>query len=277
MRATIFSKVVISSLLLLAVGALLSQSSQAAQSVYPVVDLSRGCLLGGSGYGKWISYGATAPFLKGKEQYRLYALGGARGVGVGNKPESFGAPCEETKFIEVSTNPNTSGEVIAVGGNWNALPRTPQAVSPNQKVYSDAASALLKKNGIANPKVKVVQVLRVDLEGDGVLEVLVTATNYTYGADPITPRAEAGDYSMVFLRKVVRGKVETVELAADYVTKRFEFGAPSRYDVAAVLDLNGDGVMEIILHGEYYEGAWSTVYTVKGLKVEEVLGCGCGA
>jgi hypothetical protein len=35
--------------------------------------------------------------------------------------------------------------------------------------------------------------------------------------------------------------------------------------------------MEIIVHGGYYEGAWTTVYDVSRNKVEEALACGCGA
>jgi hypothetical protein len=50
-----------------------------------------------------------------------------------------------------------------------------------------------------------------------------------------------------------------------------------QYEVAAVLDLNGDGQMEVIVHGGYYEGSGSDVFRLIGNKVDNVFGCGCGA
>jgi hypothetical protein len=47
--------------------------------------------------------------------------------------------------------------------------------------------------------------------------------------------------------------------------------------VNALVDTNGDGVLEIVVFGQYYEGSWSSVYRVRGTQVEEVLTCGCGA
>jgi hypothetical protein len=35
--------------------------------------------------------------------------------------------------------------------------------------------------------------------------------------------------------------------------------------------------MEIIIHGGYYEGSWSTVFSLDGNGVKNLFGCGCGA
>ena len=40
--------------------------------------------------------------------------------------------------------------------------------------------------------------------------------------------------------------------------------------------LNGDGKMEIVVFGEYYEGAFSSVYEISGNKAAKVLETGCG-
>ena len=63
-----------------------------------------------------------------------------------------------------------------------------------QVVYRQAAAAILRAHGIAQPHVQLTQVLRVDLDGDGAPEVLVTATYYQ---DGIAPHAAAGNYSLV--------------------------------------------------------------------------------
>jgi hypothetical protein len=246
--------------------------SAAAPPVYPIVNMGQQCLLGGAYSGKWLGADAVKAGLRGGERYRLYSLTRYLGMGTGARPASAGPPCEDTQQLDVTPDPSAS--VIGIDGTWNAMPRVPRVESTNQAVYRQAAADVLKRNGIANPKVVLKQVLRVDLEGDGEKEVLVTATNYK---DGIQPHAQVGDYSVVFLRKVIKGKVETTIVEGDFYTKTVEFGAPVTYNVGAIVDTNGDGVLEIMVEGEYYEGIWSSVYQVKGAKVEEVLTCGCGA
>jgi hypothetical protein len=51
---------------------------------------------------------------------------------------------------------------------------------------------------------------------------------------------------------------------------------PSDNHISAIADLNGDGVMEIIARGGYYEGSGATVFEVKGNKATMVLDCFCG-
>jgi hypothetical protein len=56
-----------------------------------------------------------------------------------------------------------------------------------------------------------------------------------------------------------------------------EFNAPSEHRVMGVLDLNGDGILEIVLSGRYYEGDWVDAYRVDGVKTTKLLSMGCGA
>jgi hypothetical protein len=49
------------------------------------------------------------------------------------------------------------------------------------------------------------------------------------------------------------------------------------YQVAAVLDLNGDGKLEVIVDSAYYEGGQTTIYRCQPDKIEEVLSVECGA
>jgi len=37
------------------------------------------------------------------------------------------------------------------------------------------------------------------------------------------------------------------------------------------------GKMEIVTHGRYYEGDWTTIYEMRGVKAVKVLEEGCGA
>lgn len=246
----------------------------AATTVYPIIDAETGFLLGGTINKLWIDAAQVAPLLKGGEPYRLYSLKGYVGTVKGGKPESAGPPCEDTQVLVTSPAVRVTDPIIGSGGPWKALPRVVKSQSTNQQVYKDAVAAVLKENGIDNPTVRITQLLRVDLDGDGVTEVLVVANNYV---DGIKPSAVAGDYSIVMLRKVISGKVVTTLLEGDFYPEAAEFAAPNLFKVTAIADLNGDGNMDIAIHGEYYEGAWTSIYEVKGSTAKEVLVEGCGA
>ena len=68
--------------------------------------------------------------------------------------------------------------MIALAAPWNALPRKARDPGCDQQVYVDAARDFLKTKGIEKPKVKIDNIIRVDLDGDGEEEVLISATNY---------------------------------------------------------------------------------------------------
>lgn len=44
-----------------------------------------------------------------------------------------------------------------------------------------------------------------------------------------------------------------------------------------MLDLNGDGKLEIIVRSHYYEGAETTIYDCSGGECKGVLSVACGA
>jgi hypothetical protein len=53
--------------------------------------------------------------------------------------------------------------------------------------------------------------------------------------------------------------------------------APNVYNLAAALDLNGDGKLEVIVHSFYYEHGQTTIYRCEPDKIEAVLSVECGA
>jgi hypothetical protein len=121
--------------------------------------------------------------------------------------------------------------------------------------------------------VKITQHLRVDLDGDGNEEVLLAATNYP-SAEGSAPRAAtAGSYSFVALRRVIDGKVSKQILSGEFYRKAQDFNAlpPNVHEVAGILDLDGDGKMEIILNWQYYEGDGTTAWKLGSKKAEKVL------
>jgi len=86
-----------------------------------------------------------------------------------------------------------------------------------------------------------------------------------------------GSYSIVILRRVVDGNVQTKLVAGEVYAKPDESVAPNVYHLAAVLDLTGDGKLEVIVHSFYYEGGQTTIYRCEPDKIGEVLSVECGA
>ena len=86
-----------------------------------------------------------------------------------------------------------------------------------------------------------------------------------------------GSYSIVILRRVIDGKVQTQVVAGEVYPKPDESVAPNVYKIAAVLDLNGDGKLEVIVQSFYYEGGQTTIYHCEPDKIEAALSVECGA
>ena len=269
---------------LVAIAALLqSAAASRAADLHPIVEIESGYLFGAISDGKWIKADETAKLIGEETTYRVYGLTQALGDAKGGKPTSEGEPCDET--LTVSLSPEMEKGVIAIAAPWNALPRKPQVTDPTQKVYVEAVRDFLKTKGIEKPEVKIDNILRVDLDGDGEEEVLISATNYFSKDESVPMRSPAASYSMVLLRRVVAGKVETQLTVGEFYPKAYpkakqeegRFDAPNVYKVIATLDLDGDGKMEVVIHSYYYEGGETTIYRCDPKKSEALLSVACGA
>jgi hypothetical protein len=236
--------------------------------------MDTGYLFGGSADGKWIKAEKAAKSMKGRTSFRVFGLTQEVGKATGGKPKSVEEVCPDTLTVRLSSQRKDG--VVALSAPWNALPRKPQLADPTQQVYVDAVREFLESRRMSDPKVKITRILRMDLDGDGEEEVLINATNYfTEDGDVPLDTAAPGSYSIVLLRRVVAGKVQTELIAGDFYVKD-ESSASNLYEITAVLDLNGDGKLEVIVHSHYYEGSETTIYDCSGGKCKAVLSVGCG-
>jgi hypothetical protein len=255
----------------------------AKADVHPIVEVQSGYLFGATADGKWIKSDEAAKAISDERTYKIYGLTQSLGEANGAKPKpSEEEVCSDVLTVSLSSKPDKGA--IALAAPWNALPRKPRIADTTQQVYVDAVREFLRTKEIDQPKVKIENILRVDLDGDGEDEVLISATNYFDKENRVPMRSPAGSYSMVLLRRVVSGKVETQLIEGEFYPKAYQngtdddasFNAPNAYKVIAVLDLDGDSKMEVVVTSQYYEGGATTIYRCDPKKIESLLSVSCG-
>ena len=251
--------------------------------------------------GKWVS----ASDLQGKEEYRLnriwgghdcrvYSSKGLEGDGTISAIHREHPDCGEfhieldAPIFDVTME---NGQTLSFGSarlalisSWNPIPRRATPIGIKNAAYNKAVKEYLGRNGLPDAEPNIMQIFRVDLEGDGQDEVIIYAQNIidnvveatTWEMDkPLSVGAnfpegtKKGNYSVLLLRKIVGGKVREIPLSQFLDLK--DGKPPSLHKIYQFADLNGDGVMEIIV-GEYScEGVSYIVYEIKGDKAVEAL------
>lgn len=247
----------------------------AQSSIVPIVELHNRGLLGGVQNGRWLAPAKVAPKMNGETEFVLVGRNGVEegGVTLGKRAEQEDV-CQDYTRMELELQQDHG---VAIGSNakWNPVPRMPKPIDVNSSTYKTVVTKFLARKGIARPVVKITEAFRVDLEGDGVEEVVIAATNYKNG---LSSGAARGDYSFVIVRKAVGKVVTDYMLEGEFVLKPITFGAPNEHHISTIADLNGDGKMEVVLYGFYYEGDFSGAWEMKNgrpVKIKEFeIGCG---
>ena len=256
-------------------------SAYGQTELIPLVSLKTEGLIGGVKDKKWIGYEQAKSALTEKKSYEIYDLQGNNISALTVKEIDSDARCEG--FGQISFEKKTPETGIAFGGkpNWNPVPRKISFLGVNLRIYQKEIADELRKNNLSKSSVKITQIVKTDLDNDGKDEIILSAMNLKQG---LIGRADVGDYSFLMVRKIVNGKVKSFVLQGDFinratVAKNTEsyFAFANEYRVSSIADLNGDGVMEILVFANYYHGEWVSVFEFKNNKFIEVkeLSVGC--
>jgi hypothetical protein len=239
------------------------------------VTVGNTCLLGWWD-GAWQT--GDDPPVSGGEEYQVVRLVDPLSTSVGSAP---GPHCDPLDLVSVAFDPPIPGDfleidALAVQTGGNVRPHEVEMLGLSLPAYVEATADLMATRVDGTPEVNLTQVIRTDLEGDGVDEVIVAAT--TIPEDWFT--SEVGDYSIVYLRKLIEGEVQTAILGVSVIEDLDDLLSDLVvFEVSAVTDLNGDGRMEIVLNGTVWEGAFLQAweYVNDDLGPVEALVCGCGS
>ncbi len=215
----------------------------------------------------------------GPRTWHLANLTGAAGEAQGSAPIEGECGCISMPQVSLSPPPALAGNAIATN-----LPLRPAAkleqLSPESATYVKAARAWLDSQGLTKAPVRLTHVLRTDLEGDGVDEVLLAGAYNALAVEGADMRV--GRYAFLLLRKLVNGQVVTSPLeayvdAAPYSHENLIEGVTALEPVA-LADLTGDGVAEVVVAVWLYEGLAYTLYQLAAdqtLQPKAECGCGC--
>lgn len=223
---------------------------------------------------EWITPETTGEIpVFGGEEYQVVSLDQPITTAIGG-----GATlCEPSQTPVIIFDPQLPGSdlqpgAIAVLALWDLRPRRVLVGGDVAPEHRQALIDVVDSLGIEDPDPPVTQVISTDLDDDAAEELLLVAKRV-----PNDLLGRPGNYSVVVLRKQIEGEWQTAVLETS--TGVADNVYVVSHTIPAVADLNGDGKMEVVVNGHYYEGAGSAAYEYidDDLGPVAVLSGGCGA
>jgi hypothetical protein len=222
-------------------------------------------LLGGVQGGTWLTVDQAASNFGGGAEYDVYTLAKEDFQVYGNAPEF--SPTQHQYFISTDIAQGPFGMVGVVHG-WPVRQGDVQELSFQNNMYEDIVLDWLKTEGGIQTQLDSLHIYRVDLEADGVDEIFISATHL----DSSQHTTRAGDYSILLMRKVVGNQAVTLPIVADvYRSEKQESTFPNAYSFANFIDLNQDGVLEVVIDIQHWETDQAAVYQVNGQEIIKVF------
>ena len=256
---------------------LLNKNGKTDRVLVGVIPEQLTCLLGGARGGKILTAAKIAAVRTDGERYQLFDLSGKVGevIALGRPVHEGGeGECSELWRQELSLGPDTKGRFMAalmVGDKArDPLPKILEVLDKPLEEHDALLRKFLARREVPTPKIRFEQIIKTDLDGDGEAEFVLNAISV--GEET----ARRGDYSIVL---VVRGagKAQRTFIVQDEVTPE-DSPYPSTLwtnRIVAIVDLDGDGQMEIVTSGAYlFGGGWELVRFQDGAW-ERILFCGC--
>lgn len=214
----------------------------------------------------WLSGADASSYVDPATAYDFFTLDGP--IQVPGSPLEFSHTCQNYFMHSSVVRPEA---MVGVASGWVTQQRGIRDLSPDDPSYVQAVTEWFQSQGDSPTEIRITRILQVDIEGDGVNEILLSAS---YFQDTSGHMTRTGDYSVVLMRKVTGNDVVTIPLVKDYYVSsvpELELSYPKTYTLAQALDLNRDGNLEVIVHVSRWEGGGAIVYRLDGQNVREVM------
>jgi len=227
-------------------------------------------LLGGVNQKGWLTPAESVGRFAGETTYSLHNITTASKYFLWGRVPNFSPTCQNY-LIETDAQVDEGGFTGVIDG-WSTIKRDVTELSDDGAFYQQAVLDWLKIQGMASPQLGVLRVFRTDLEGDGTNEIFISAMHLDESQHMTYP----GDYSVVLMRKVIGNDAITIPLVADVFSENNSgMTYPRTYALANFIDLNQDGIMEVVVGIQKWEGFGGSVYQINGQDVSQTLTAVC--
>ena len=134
----------------------------------------------------------------------------------------------------------------------------------NHQEFAPIVRKLLDAEGLEQAPVRIEYVHSIDLDGDGTEERLINARSGEDCTEPCTPA-----YAVFLLLRTVRSQPDITVISEAWGEMRF---LAFETESSSYADLNGDGVMEMLLFGTGEAPVFGVKTLVAGRLVDVPLG-----
>jgi hypothetical protein len=218
----------------------------------------------------WFSGVHAAQYMDSETAYDFFSPNGF--FQVPGNPLDFSPVCGNYSMRSPVTLPEP---MVGVASGWISEKRSTKELTTDDPAYMQALAEWFQSQGNPPEEIHITRILQVDIEGDGVNEILLSAS---YFSDTSGHMAQTGDYSIVLMRKVNGKDVLTIPLVRDYYVTSIpasEMSYPRTYTLVEAVDLNRDGTLEVVVDVSRWEGGGAIVFRVDGQNVREVMRAIC--
>jgi hypothetical protein len=184
---------------------------------------------------------------------------------LGYAPES--TPIRPGQYTIGSDSTRADFGMLGVAHGWPIRQEQADELSPESETYKQIVLDWLKETGVADPQLGTLHIYRVDLEDDGTDEIFISATHL----DDSQHTTRKGDYSIVLMRKVAGNEAVTVPLVADINrSQEAEITYPRTYLLSNFVDLDQNGIMEVVIDYHGWEEDGALIYTIRDQEITRV-------
>ena len=210
--------------------------TNAIAETFPIIDVQYGYLIGGIENGKWIESEGATKSVKAGAKLTVYGVAGAVGTAAVVKLDTQNEPCEDRPTVKLNPRKIKNGAIAFAAKN--PLPRKPQVAGVKDKKYVDVVREFLGERGLKDPVVQISQAVKIDIDGDGEDEVVISATHYK-GGDEIPDEPAPNTYSFVMLARFSEGKTQNQLVAGEFYPEAKSEMPANKFEIAALLDTHG--------------------------------------
>lgn len=259
----------------------------------PVIIAANGNVIGGFADGRWLTHSEAAAYCSDPTTFYKYGIAGLAGTVesagltnqenggyVGSRTADMGEEeYDENDSYTLNTEPEPdygdySADVFSTGFLYTLPPeRLPMMdVCDNTEDLENVIQQMIDDHlGVGAAEANIRSAVLGDIDGDGAYEKLVNADNC---AGLIYEDLD-NLYSICIL---LESDGSVISINESYVSKNSQdFSDTELVYIQNILDIDGDGMCEIVLDGTAWEAWWSEVYQYDGSMLSKVLTYGTGA